>query len=432
MEQVFDVAVIGLGYIGLPTAATFANSGVTVAGVDVNILTVDAVNRGEVPFVEPDLNAVVSETVRMGMLRAFSDVPCAQSYIVAVPTPITAAKSADMSYLWNAADSIAPKLRGGELMIIESTSPPGTTELFGERILKSRDDLSLYPEPGKKQIHLAHSPERVLPGRIMVEIVENDRVVGGLTAIAGEMAKTLYSQICKGKIFVADSKTAELTKLAENSFRDLNIAYANELSLICEKLGVDVWELIELANQHPRVNILSPGPGVGGHCIAVDPWFLVDAFPSITQLTREARELNNMMPTIVVRRILAAVADVAKPNVALLGLAFKANIDDTRESPAVEVAKLLARERPDMMIMAVEPHITQLPTVLSSFQNVQLTDLARSVESADLIVMLVDHDDFMVLGSDQLSKCRVLDTRGAWRSKNYEHIAETGGFDNVH
>ena len=261
-EPVYDIAVVGLGYIGLPTAATFASRGQLVAGVDVKQSTVDAVNRGEVPFVEPDLGAVVSGVVSMGSLKAFTEVPRANAYIIAVPTPITEDKTIDLTYLYSAADNIAPVLCGGELIILESTSPPGTTEKLARYLEKARPDLCFDKADEPQSVHVAHSPERVLPGRIMIEIVSNDRVVGGLTEESGQKAKRLYEIICQGQIHVTDAATAEMTKIAENSFRDLNIAFANQLSLMSEKLAVNVWKLIELANHHPRVNILQPGPGV--------------------------------------------------------------------------------------------------------------------------------------------------------------------------
>lgn len=413
-ETIFDIAVIGLGYIGLPTAATFATQGRLVAGVDVQQTTVDAINRGEVPFVEPDLGVVVSGVVSRGSLQAFTEVPRARAYIIAVPTPITENKEVDLSHLWSAAESLAPVLRGGELIILESTSPPGTTEGLGERLIQERPDLCLFAETGKSEIYLAHSPERVLPGRIMIEIVANDRVVGGLTPEGGARAKKLYEVICQGDIHVTDASTAELTKIAENSFRDLNIAFANQLSLMCANLGVDVWRLIELANHHPRVDILKPGPGVGGHCIAVDPWFLVDAFPELSGLTRAGRELNDSMPRHVAQRAASAVNHIDAPTVALLGLSFKANIDDTRESPAVEVVRLVAQNLPTAKVLAVDPHVHLIPQPLEGVQNVELATLEYALADADLVVLLVDHDEFVDLDEANFHTKMVIDTRGAW------------------
>lgn len=422
-ESAFDVAVIGLGYIGLPTAATFATHGKRVAGVDVKATTVDAVNAGQVPFVEPDLGTILSGAVSLGNLVAFTEVPEARAYIVAVPTPVTQSKGVDLVYLNNAADALAPRLHGGELIIVESTSPPGTTELFGERIVAARPDLSLYSGAGKPVIHVAHSPERVLPGRIMIEIVTNDRVVGGLSPEAGAKAKELYEVICRGAIHVTDAKTAELAKIAENSFRDVNIAFANQLSLICRDLDIDVWRLVELANHHPRVNILNPGPGVGGHCIAVDPWFLVNAFPDVTALTRAGRDLNDSMPRHVVQGIVERLNGRQDAKVALLGLAFKANVDDTRESPAIEVVKLLADAVPDARLYTVEPHVSELPHSLRDTANVQLSSLRDAVQDADMLVLLVDHDHFRTLDMGALSGKTVIDTKGFWRQAGSESLA---------
>ena len=422
-ESAFDVAVIGLGYIGLPTAATFATHGKRVAGVDVKVTTVDAVNAGQVPFVEPDLGTILSGAVSLGNLVAFTEVPEARAYIVAVPTPVTQSKGVDLVYLNNAADALAPRLQGGELIIVESTSPPGTTEFFGERIVAARPDLSLYPGADKPVIHVAHSPERVLPGRIMVEIITNDRVVGGLTPEAGAKAKELYEVICRGTIHVTDAKTAELAKIAENSFRDVNIAFANQLSLICQDLGIDVWRLVELANHHPRVNILNPGPGVGGHCIAVDPWFLVNAFPDITTLTRAGRELNDSMPSHVVKDILERLNGESRVKIALLGLAFKANVDDTRGSPAIEVVRLLAAAATDARLHVVEPHVSELPRSLGGTVNVHLSSLSDAVEDADVVVLLVDHDHFRTLDKDALEGKVVIDTKGLWRQAWSENPA---------
>ena len=297
------VAVVGLGYIGLPTAAILATNGLDVIGVDVNPRTVDAVNNGDVPFVEPDLGVHVAGAVSQGRLRAQLETPAADAYIVAVPTPFQADKSADMSYIAAAARAIAPQLRGGELVILESTSPPGSTRRLAELILGLRPDLSLDGADGKPVLLVAHCPERVLPGRIMIELVTNDRVVGGLTTEAAEAAAALYGVFCQGEIHLTDAATAEMSKLVENAYRDVNIAFANELSVISDNLDIDVWELIRLANHHPRVNILQPGPGVGGHCIAVDPWFIVAADPENSSLIRTAREVNDSKPGYVVDQV---------------------------------------------------------------------------------------------------------------------------------
>ena len=337
------IAVIGLGYIGLPTAAILATNGLDVIGVDVNQRTVDAVNEGRVPFVEPDLGIHVAGAVSQGRLKATTETPAADAFIVAVPTPFTADKRADLSYIEAAARGIAPVLQGGELIILESTSPPGATRHLGEYIVSLRPDLSLDGADGRPAILLAHCPERVLPGKVMIELVTNDRIVGGITRRAADLAKDLYAVFCQGEILITDDVTAEMAKLVENSYRDVNIAFANELSVISEKLGINVWELIRLANHHPRVDILQPGPGVGGHCIAVDPWFIVAAAPAESRLIRAARTVNDEKPRWVLDQVRDAFAGLPRnAEIAVLGLAFKANIDDLRESPVIDIAHGIA------------------------------------------------------------------------------------------
>jgi UDP-N-acetyl-D-mannosaminuronic acid dehydrogenase len=413
-ETVFDVAVIGLGYIGLPTAASFAAKGKLVAGVDVKQATVDAVNRGEVPFVEPDMGVVVSGAVSLGNLVAMTTVPAAQAFIIAVPTPLTEGNGADLSYLESALEALAPKLRGGELVVLESTSPPGTTKRLGAHLMQLRPDLSLDPVAGKKQVHIVHSPERVLPGRIMIEMVTNDRVIGGLTEEGAQLAKRLYEVICQGQILLTDATTAEMTKLVENTFRDVNIAFANELSMICDNLGIDVWKLIELANHHPRVNVLRPGPGVGGHCIAVDPWFIVDAAPDLATLTRAAREVNDSKPHHVVNQVVQVLAGSSAPRIAVLGLAFKANIDDYRESPSLTIVRELAQALPEAELLVVDPHVAEMPTALASVASAGLYGLDEALTAADMVLLLVDHDEFLSIDPLSLEGKLVVDTRGVW------------------
>ncbi|UNK47353.1 UDP-N-acetyl-D-mannosamine dehydrogenase [Arthrobacter sulfonylureivorans] len=408
------IAVIGLGYIGLPTAVVLAVNGHDVTGVDVKQSTVEAINRGELPFVEPDLGASLTGTVAAGKLRATTSTPEAEAYIVAVPTPFKDGHTADLSFIEAAAKGIAPQLRGGELIILESTSPPGATQHMADIIMDERPDLSLGGD-ASNSIHVAHCPERVLPGRVMIELVENDRIVGGLTPGAAEMAKNLYSSFCKADIHITDAVTAEMAKLVENSFRDVNIAFANELSVIADKLNVDVWELIELANHHPRVNILQPGPGVGGHCIAVDPWFIVSAMPDDAKIIRLARETNDSKPQIVIDKALTALIGVESPTIAALGLAFKADIDDLRESPARDIAGRLADAIPNGQLLAVEPNILELPAELHNRKNVRLSELEPAIAAADLILLLVDHEEFKKFDTDKLLDKKVIDTRGAWR-----------------
>ncbi|MFI8528452.1 UDP-N-acetyl-D-mannosamine dehydrogenase [Promicromonospora sukumoe] len=405
------VAVVGLGYIGLPTAAILAANGVPVTGVDVSSATVGAVNRGQVPFVEPDLAGYVSDAVSSGRLRAVSAPEPADAYIVAVPTPFMDDHKPDLSYIEAAARAIAPVLRGGELIVLESTSPPGTTRRMAEWVLDQRPDLSLDASGDRPVVYFAHCPERVLPGRIMVEMVTNDRIVGGLTPEAAQRARELYQVFCQGEILLTDAVTAETAKLVENSFRDVNIAFANELSLVADKLGVDVWELIRLANHHPRVNILQPGPGVGGHCIAVDPWFIVDAAPEEARLIRTAREVNDAKPRWVLHKVLDAVAGIETPVVAAFGLAFKPNIDDLRESPAVEIVRDLAKTFPHATVLAVEPNVEELPAELAALPNVRLVDADEAVAAADAHLLLVDHTVFRSV-VERLAGKNVVDTRG--------------------
>ncbi|MDQ0678002.1 UDP-N-acetyl-D-mannosaminuronic acid dehydrogenase [Arthrobacter pascens] len=415
MDTIENVAVIGLGYIGLPTAAILAANGINVIGVDVNANTIDAVNRGEVPFVEPDLASYVAGAVSQHKLSASAETPAVQAYIMAVPTPFNPDRTADVSYIKAAARNIAPRLVGGELVILESTSPPGTTQLLGDFLISLRPDLSLDGADDRPAIHVAHCPERVLPGRIMIELVTNDRIVGGLTPEAAELAKALYAVFCQGEILLTDAATAEMAKLVENSYRDVNIAFANELSVISDKLGINVWELIKLANHHPRVNILQPGPGVGGHCIAVDPWFIVAAAPEEAQLIRQARETNDQKPDWVINKVLDLVGEETSLTVAVLGLAFKANIDDLRESPAVSIVERLSRKLDAANLLVVEPHVESLPHQLSELENVTLGELESSVAAADAVLLLVDHDVFKEIDPAILNGKHLVDTRGIWQ-----------------
>lgn len=409
------VAIVGLGYIGLPTAAALATHGTEVIGVDVNAATVAAVNAGQVPFVEPDLEVAVSGAVNMGRLIATTEMPQADAFVIAVPTPFNADRSADLSFIRTATEAIAPRLRGGELVVLESTSPPGTTRQVSQWLGELRPDLHLPHQGTLNNIFVAHCPERVLPGRIMVEMVTNDRLVGGITPRCAEKAAEVYSTFCQGELLLTDAATAEMAKLVENAHRDVNIAFANELSLICEQLSLDAWEVIALANRHPRVDILSPGPGVGGHCIAVDPWFIVSAAPELATLIRTARQVNDGKPRHVAEQVIAKAGRFVAPTLALLGLAFKANIDDLRESPSVEIAIEVASRLPDVKVLVAEPHISALPERLSVVPNVSLCSAVEAVESADIVVLLVDHESFKSLNRSLLSGKVVYDTRGVWR-----------------
>ena len=309
-----NVAFVGLGYIGLPTAIVMCNAGLNVVGVDVLSEKVDAINRGELTISEPGLEEELAEAISSGRFRATVDMPEADVYVIAVPTPFTDRHDIDMSFIYTAAESIAPKLKGGELIILESTSPPRTTERLAQRILDLRSDLRLHQDGGETdgaELYFAHCPERILPGQALRELRSNDRIIGGMSQAATKRAKEIYGTFCTGALLETDSTTAELAKLTENSFRDVNIAFANELSMICDELGISVWELIELANHHPRVNILQPGPGVGGHCIAVDPWFIVSTAPDTAKLVRTAREVNDSKPEWVYQKISQAIESQA-------------------------------------------------------------------------------------------------------------------------
>lgn len=404
------MSVVGLGYIGLPTAVAFAKSGWNVWGIDVSRERVDLVNQGKLPFREDGLEKLLAEAVATSNLRASTEPVAADVYVIAVPTPFTEEHTADLRYIHAASDTIAPILKAGDLVILESTVPPGTTQGMAERIQAARPDIA-------SELLFAHSPERVLPGRIVEEIIVNDRIIGGVTPEAAEKAKAIYSTFCKGEISVTDAPTAELSKLVENSYRDVNIAFANEVSMICEDLGIDVWELIDLANRHPRVKILNPGPGVGGHCIAVDPWFIVAASPEQSRLIRAAREVNDAKPQRVIAQVSRAIGQAPHGSqVALLGIAFKPDIDDLRASPALDIASELARIHPDISFAVVEPNINALPAQLSRLSNVELVDTETAIADSELVVVLVDHTPFKGISPDLLADKTVIDTRGMWRS----------------
>ncbi|NGN43843.1 UDP-N-acetyl-D-mannosamine dehydrogenase [Mesorhizobium sp. CGMCC 1.15528] len=418
MNEVFSgrLAIVGMGYIGLPTAVVLATRGIDVIGVDINPATVAAVSRGEVPFVEPDLAVAVSGAVAMGRLSATSEMPEADAFIIAVPTPFNGDRTANLSYVQAAAEQIAPKLRSGNIVVLESTSPPGTTEKIAEWIGALRPDLKM-PHDGETgaDIFVAHCPERVLPGRIMIEMITNDRVVGGLTKRCAERAASIYRVFAQGEILLTDAASAEMAKLVENAYRDVNIAFANEISLITESLHIDVWEVIRLANRHPRVNILSPGPGVGGHCIPVDPWFIVAAAPKLSPLIRTAREVNDRRPHHVAEQVAEKAKRFREPTIACLGLTFKANVDDVRESPAIEVVGLIAEALPNVDILLADPYVDSLPSMLSGYSNLRMEGAYQAVERADIVVLLVEHEPFKAIRNTRLGGKVVYDTRGAWR-----------------
>ena len=416
LNEVFNgkLVVVGMGYIGLPTATVLATRGVQVIGVDVNPRIVEAISQGETPFIEPDLAVAVSGAVAMGRLSMSSDMPEADAYIIAVPTPFNPDHTADLSYIQAAAERIAPKLAPGAIVVLESTSPPGTTEKISQWIGALRPDLKMPHVSGAADIFVAHCPERVLPGRIMIEMVTNNRVVGGLTTQCAIKAASIYRVFAQGEILLTDAASAEMAKLVENAYRDVNIAFANELSLITEALRLDVWEVIRLANQHPRVNVLSPGPGVGGHCIPVDPWFIVAAAPELARLIRTAREVNDHKPHHVADQVIAKAQRFRSPSIACLGLTFKANVDDIRESPAIDVVSLIANGLPDAEIMVADPYVEELPPKLVSNANLQLLGASEAADRADIIVLLVEHEAFKALRHARHNGKVIYDTRGAW------------------
>ncbi|MCQ9332366.1 UDP-N-acetyl-D-mannosamine dehydrogenase [Corynebacterium phoceense] len=412
-----SVAFVGLGYIGLPTAVVMANAGVEVTGIDVNAANVERINRGEVTIVEPGLQDELTMALESGRFHATTQQVHADIYIIAVPTPFTDSHDVDMKYIYSAAEDIAPQLLGDELIILESTSPPQTTAKMAQYVLELRPDLAAdgtNNSGGKPVVYFAHCPERILPGNAIAELKSNDRIIGGQTPEATRRATEIYSTFCAGELLPTNDVTAEMAKLTENSFRDVNIAFANELSLICDNLGIDVWELINLANHHPRVNILQPGPGVGGHCIAVDPWFIVAADPINARLIRTARNVNDSKPAWVIDKVKQAVATTRAIKIAVLGLAFKANIDDLRQSPALNIAVDLAEELPDAAILAAEPNIAQLPKRLIGFDNVQLVNYRFAIEQADVLILLVDHKEFRELPPAVLAGKTIVDTKGVW------------------
>lgn len=383
-----EVVMIGLGYIGLPTAALIASNKVNVHGVDINQKVVDTINRGEIHIVEPELDTAVASAVKDGYLKAATTAVEANNYLIVVPTPFKGKNEPDISFVEAATRGILPLLKAGDLYIIESTSPVGTTEKMMDLIYRERPELE-----GK--LHIAYCPERVLPGNVMHELVHNDRVIGGVDEASTKKALAFYSNYVKGELHPTNARTAEMCKLVENSSRDVQIAFANELSLICDKAGINVWELINLANKHPRVNILQPGCGVGGHCIAVDPYFIVSDYPLESKIIGTAREINNYKSFWCAEKIQNAKLQFElehgrKPKTAIMGLAFKPNIDDLRESPAKYIAQKVLQNSNNETHFIVEPNIEE--------HNVfKLTDYKTAVAEADIIALLVAHDEFKTL-----------------------------------
>ncbi|ELK4665997.1 UDP-N-acetyl-D-mannosamine dehydrogenase [Campylobacter coli] len=397
------VCVIGLGYIGLPTAAIFASRKVKVLGVDINQQAVDIVNQGKIHIVEPELDVLVHTVVKDGYLKAAVLPEEADAFIIAVPTPFKGDNhEPNLDYIRAASKSVAKVLKKGNLVILESTSPVGTTEKMAKWLADERPDLTFPHQIGdESDIKIAHCPERVLPGQVIRELVENDRIIGGMTQQCTEQAVNLYKIFVQGECIKTNARTAEMAKLTENSFRDVNIAFANELSILCDKLDINVWELIKLANRHPRVNILQPGCGVGGHCIAVDPWFIVHQNPDEAKIIKIAREVNDNKPKFVIKKIKERIKDISQPKIACLGLAFKPDIDDLRESPALDIVLGLANEN-TFQILAVEPNIKQLPPKLQDQKNINLVFLDQALREADIVAVLVKHKEFVNIQSDKI------------------------------
>lgn len=402
------ICVMGLGYIGLPTASLLATKGFSVTGVDVSGKVVDTINKGEIHIVEPDLDILVKSAVHSGNLSASLEPVEADVFILAVPTPFrdggpghVSGKKPDLSYIEAATRKIAPLVRDGNLVILESTSPVGTTDEVVARILKE-EGIAV----GDK-VFVSHCPERVLPGRILIELVENDRVVGGINDASTEVTVEFYERFVRGAVLATTAKTAEMVKLTENSSRDVQIAFANELSMICETEGINTWEVIELANRHPRVNILQPGPGVGGHCIAVDPWFIVDRSPEHSRLIKTAREVNDDKPNWVIERVKKCADKFKNPKIACLGLAFKADVDDLRESPAFDIVVQLQKEKIGELLVC-EPN-------LKTHAQFDLVSTEDALRDADIVLLLVDHRPFKKLSAVDFKEKIVIDTRGIIR-----------------
>lgn len=399
-ESTFDVAVVGLGYVGLPTAAVLATRGLRVAGVDLRGDVVETINAGQVHIVEPELDALVRAAVAAGTLRAQTTPTPARTHLICVPTPFRDGHQPDLRHVEAATRALVPVLQPGNLVVLESTVPPTTTRELVAGVLAEAGLVA------GRDVFVAHAPERVLPGAVIREVVENARVVGGVTEACTEAAARFYEGFVKGEVHRCRAETAELVKLSENAYRDVNIAFANELANVCDQLSLDPWEVIRLANQHPRVDILRPGPGVGGHCIAVDPWFIVATAPERTPLIRAAREVNDGRPAQVVARVAALAERFKRPRVACLGLAYKPNIDDVRESPAIEVVRSL-HEQLDAELLVVEPHLQRCPV-----EGLELHDPESALQQADIVVILVGHRHFRRLPRELFTRPSVIDTVG--------------------
>lgn len=405
------IAVVGLGYVGLPTAAFFADAGFRVFGIDVDPEKVGRINEGTTTLTEPGFTELLKQVVLSGVLRAYTSVRPADCFIVAVPTPTDEKNGLDFSYIDAAAEQIASVISGGELVVLESTVAPGTTERLARSIETHLRELNGEGE-GVPAFDVAHCPERVLPGRLMEEMSMNARVVGGLSDRATERATDLYSKAMIGSVYATDARTAEMVKLAENTYRDINIAFANELSMICDRIGVDVWELVKITNQHPRVNILEPGPGVGGHCIAVDPWFIHQAAPDLARLIRTAREVNDTKPHWLAEKVLREAQEQPEGPILFLGATYKADIDDVRNSPAVAVVTRVAEHLPNRQIIVVDPNLQDVPEELSHLGNVDFDRSGNSLDEAAVVVILVNHKQFREISFEELEGKPLVDARG--------------------
>lgn len=417
------VCTVGLGYIGLPTAAMLASRGHEVVGLDVNPGVVEAVNAGQAHFQEPDLQMLLSAAVETGRLRATTVAEPAEFFIIAVPTPMVN-EGPDMAYVEAAARTIAPVLAKGNVVILESTSPVGSTERLAEIFAEERPDLT-FPryrdEDREADVALCHCPERILPGQMLRELVSNDRIIGGLTTDCAQKAARLYQSFVMGTCYITDSRVAELCKLSENAYRDVNIAFANELSIICDRLGTDVWQVRELANQHPRVNILMPGAGVGGHCIAVDPWFIVSSAPEEARLIRMARLVNDDKPHRVVARVRALADKFKAPTIACYGITYKPDVDDVRESPALEIVEAIAGIE-GAEVLVVEPNLSALPPSLGARANVRHATSDEAREAADIVAFLVGHRQFKRLEADSYLAKAVVDTTGMFSTRKAKAV----------
>ena len=409
------ITVVGLGYIGLPTAAVMAAAGMEVLGYDLNPRVVEALNKGEIIIEEPGLGQLVKEMVEKGSLKGISSLEESDVFIISVPTPINEDKTADMSYVRAAAKAVAGVVKKGDAVVLESTSPPGATEeIVAEELKASGLNIGV-------DVFVAHTPERVLPGRILIELVENDRIIGGVDPESTQVVKEIYQRFVKGNIYTTDSRTAELCKLMENTFRDVNIALANELAILSEKMGINSWEVIKLANKHPRVNLHLPGPGVGGHCIAVDPWFVIEGQPE-GKLIRQARERNDGMPDHVLDTIKKLTEGITSPRISIFGVTYKPDVDDTRESPIMKLIDKLLRDG-SFQVAIHDPHIDD---AIFRYRELRKASALEAAEGADLLVLAVNHSDYMKLdfeGIGQVMRTKqIYDTRNFLAGKELESL----------